>query len=114
MIAKYYDISEKHIYKYNKTRRIFSLTKKDRTSKARVKVDRLEQMLVKMKKTIRVEMAGNKKRSLKVLDEEIYLKGYEGTIRQISITGHGKINPAVIITNDFDLKIEKIVRKYAK
>jgi len=59
-------------------------------------------------------MAGNKKRSLKVLDEEIYLKGYEGTIRQISITGHSKIKPAIIITNDFDLKVEKTVRKYTK
>jgi transposase len=77
-------------------------------------IDRLEQIPVKMKKTIRVEMAGNKKRSLKVLDEGIYLKGYEGTIRQISITGHGKIKPAIIITNDFDLKVEKIVRKYTK
>lgn len=77
-------------------------------------VDRLEQMPAKLKKTIRVEMAGNKKRSLKVLDEEIYLKGYGDTIRQISITGHGKIKPAIIITNDFDLKVEKIVRKYTK
>lgn len=77
-------------------------------------IDRLEQVPEENKKKIRVEMAGNKKRSLKVLDEEIYLKGYEGTIRQISITGHGKIKPAIIITNDFDLKVEKIVRKYTK
>jgi len=77
-------------------------------------VDRLEQMPAKMKKAIRVEMAGNKKRSLKVLDEQIYMKGYGDTIRQISITGHGKIKPAIIITNDFDLKVEKVVRKYTK
>lgn len=77
-------------------------------------IDRLEQEVDKTKKTIRVEMAGNKKRGLKVIDEEIYLKGYEGTIRQISITGHGKIKPAIIITNDFDLKVENVVRKYAK
>ncbi len=77
-------------------------------------VERLEKIPAKMRKTIRVEMAGNKKRTLKVLDEEIYLKGYEGTIRQISITGHGKIKPAIIITNDFDLPVEKVVRKYAK
>ncbi len=77
-------------------------------------VDRLEQIPAKLKKTIRVEMAGNKKRSLTVLDEEIYLKGYDGTIRQISITRHGKIKPAIIITNDFDLKVELIVRKYTK
>lgn len=77
-------------------------------------VNRLEQIPANLKKRIRVEMAGNKKRSITVLDEEIYLKGYEDTIRQISITGHGKIKPAIIITNDFDLKVEKIVRKYTK
>jgi len=77
-------------------------------------VERLEKIPAKMRKTIRVEMAGNKKRTLKVFDEEVYLKGYEGTIRQISITGHGKIKPAIIITNDFDLPVEQVVRKYAK
>lgn len=77
-------------------------------------VEQLKQIPEKEKKMIRVEMAGNKKRSLKIFDEEIYLRGYEGTIRQISITGHGRIKPAIIITNDFDLKVETIVRKYAK
>ena len=82
--------------------------------RGKIIVDKLEQIPAKLKKTIRVEMAGNKKRGLTVLDEEIYLKGYGDTIRQISITGHGKIKPAIIITNDFDLKVEKIVRKYTK
>jgi len=77
-------------------------------------VNRLEQIPTKLKKIIRVEMAGNKKRSLTVFDEEMYLKGYGDTIRQISITGHGKIKPAIIITNDSDLKVEKVVRKYTK
>jgi hypothetical protein len=77
-------------------------------------VERLEEIPAKMRKTIRVEMAGNKKRTLKAFDEEVYLKGYEGIIRQISITGHGKIKPAIIITNDFDLSVEQVVRKYAK
>lgn len=77
-------------------------------------VDRLEKISEKSRKNIRVEMAGNKKRSLKALDEQIYLKGYDDTIRQISISGHGKIKPAIIITNDFDLKVENVVRKYAK
>lgn len=77
-------------------------------------VDSIEKTPLKNRKTIRVEMAGNKKRSLKVIDQEIYLKGYDDTIRQICITGHGKIKPAIIITNDFDLKVEAIVRKYTK
>jgi hypothetical protein len=72
-------------------------------------------------KTIRVEASGLKKRTLKVHDEIITLKGYcnskteeQKQIRQIIITGHGKVKPALIITNDFDIKTEKVVRKYAR
>jgi len=77
-------------------------------------VDRLEEVPSGQWKTTRVEAAGNKKRTLKIFEEEVRLKGYEGTIRQINIKGHGKIKPAIIITNDFDLKTEEIVRKYTK
>ena len=56
----------------------------------------------------------NKKRSLRVYDEQVYLKGYDHNIRQIIITGNGKIKSAVVITNDFDLTTEKIIRKYAR
>lgn len=77
-------------------------------------VDKFESIPLKNRKTVRVEMAGNKKRSLKIIDQQIYLKGYDDTIRQICITGHGKIKPAIIITNDFDLKSEAVVRKYTK
>jgi hypothetical protein len=63
---------------------------------------------------VRVECAGNKQRTLRVYDEQVFLKGYDQDIRQITITGNGKIKPAVIITNDFDLTIEKIIRKYAR
>jgi len=61
-----------------------------------------------------VEAAGNKKRTIKVFEEYVNLKGYEEKIRQINITGHGKIKPAIIIANDFDMPIESIVRKYTK
>jgi hypothetical protein len=72
-------------------------------------------------KTIRVEASGLKKRTLKVRDEKINLRGYDNgatkepkQIRQITITGHGKIKPALVITNDFDIPIEKVVRKYCR
>lgn len=64
-------------------------------------------------KTVRVPCA-NKTRALKISDETVFLKEYGQDIRQISITGHGKIKPAILITNDFDLKCEKILRKYAR
>jgi transposase len=65
-------------------------------------------------KKIRVECAGNKKRTLKVNDAEIFLDRYKKKIRQVAITGHGKIKPALIITNDFEEKVELIVRKYTR
>jgi len=65
-------------------------------------------------KTLRVEAAGNKKRTLKVADQTIFLPGYGHDIRQVVITGHGKAKPALIISNDFDLPLEQIVRKYCR
>ena len=72
-------------------------------------------------KTIRVEAAGLKKRTLKVHEQYVTLLGYgdEKTgkpkmIRQIIITDHGKIKPAVMLTNEFDLSLELIIRKYSK
>lgn len=65
-------------------------------------------------KKVSVECAGNKHRILRVFDEQVFLKEYDNDIRQITITGSGKIKPAVIITNDFDLTIEKVIRKYAR
>lgn len=62
----------------------------------------------------RVICAGNKSRTLKVHDSTLILKGYDQEIRQVAITGHGKIKPALIITNDFELKAEEIVRKYSR
>jgi len=65
-------------------------------------------------KTLRVEAAGNKKMTIRVHEEQVFLKGYNDTIRQVNITGHGKIKPAIIITNDFDLPVEQIIRKYTR
>lgn len=77
-------------------------------------VERLTSLPSKAWKTVRVETSSPKKRTLKVLDERAHLPGYEGEIRQISITGHGKIKPAIIIGNDFDLPLEQVIRKYAR
>ena len=77
-------------------------------------VDKIENQPSSKWKKVRVEAAGNKKRTMKVYEEEVNLIGYQGKVRQINITGHGKIKPAIIITNDFDLALEKIVRKYTK
>jgi hypothetical protein len=77
-------------------------------------VDRLDKIPANQWKIKRIETGDNKSRNLKVFEEEVKLKDYDGLVRQISITGNGKIKPGIIITNDFELSIEKIVRKYAR
>jgi len=77
-------------------------------------VERLDNIPDNEWKTLKVEMAGGNHRKLNVFEETTTLKDYEGTVRQVSITGHGKIKPAIIITNDFDLSLEKIIRKYTR
>jgi len=76
---------------------------------------------IKNWKSIRVEASGLKKRTLKVSSQNVYLQGYKDektgkskTIRQINITGHGKIKPAIILTNDFDMTVDVVVRKYCR
>lgn len=77
-------------------------------------VDTLENIPQGQWKKIRVETGSGRKRNIKVMDSIVKLNGYCGEIRQLAITGHGKIKPALIITNDFSLGVESVVRKYAK
>ncbi len=77
-------------------------------------VERLNQIPARDWKVKRVEMAGNKHRTLRVYEEKVKLKDYKGEVRQVSITGHGKIKPAIIITNDFSISIDKLIRKYTR
>ena len=77
-------------------------------------LERIAKLPVRGWKNVKVECAGNKHRTLRVYDETVFLHGYDKNIRQITITGNGKIKPAIIITNDSVLPIEQIIRKYAR
>lgn len=77
-------------------------------------VEELDKKPASSWKKVRVMMANGKGRFLRVSDEKIFLKDYGDEIRQIAITGHGKIKPALLITNDFDTPREKLIRKYTR
>jgi len=77
-------------------------------------VEELEKKPSSSWRKVRVAMANGKGRNLKVIDEKIYLKDYGGELRQIAITGHGKIKPALLITNDFDKPCAMLIRKYTR
>jgi hypothetical protein len=53
-------------------------------------------------------------RTLRVNDSLVPLKGYDGEVRQIAITGHGKIKPALLITNDLSTPAESLIRTYTR
>ena len=77
-------------------------------------VEQLNQKPPSSWKKVRVIMANGKGRNLRVSDETVFLKDYGHEIRQVAITGHGKIKPALLITNDFDISCEKLIRKYTR
>ena len=64
--------------------------------------------------TIKVERSKNKKQTMRVHDGRCKLKHYEEAVRQIILTDHGRSKPTFLITNDFDLDVRKLVRKYAR
>ena len=77
-------------------------------------VNELESLPCSDWKKVHIMNADGKGRTLKVNDKLIGLKEYGTEIRQLAITGHGKIKPALIITNEFDLKTDCLIRKYSR
>jgi len=65
-------------------------------------------------KDFRVMRANGKGRTVTACESRTSVSEYEGDIRQILITGNGKRKPAIIITNDFNIKLEDLVRKYSQ
>lgn len=47
-------------------------------------------------------------------ESHIFLKDYEGPIRQVVMRGNGHEKPAFLITNDFDIPVELLVSNYAR
>lgn len=79
-------------------------------------IEELDSLPKERWRTIRVQTTHGKTRQIQIHESLIKIKGYgkDKDIRQVAITGHGKIKPALIITNDFDLSVSELVRKYAR
>ncbi len=77
-------------------------------------VDELNALPQSAWKTTRVQAADGRNRTLQVHEQTVFLKGYGKDIRQLALAGTGRIKPALLITNDFDLPIDQVIRKYAR
>ena len=60
----------------------------------------------------KIQKENGKSRTITAYEEITEIKGYSGKIRQICIKDNGKIKPAIIISNEFDLSLEALVQKY--
>lgn len=49
-----------------------------------------------------------------VHDSTIELRGYDGVLRQVVITGNGREKPTFLISNDFETPVELLVGNYAR
>jgi len=77
-------------------------------------VERAEKIPEEQWRYIKVEGEKRKYKRLRIFEEEIALRGYQGKLRQVIITENGREDPAFLILNDFDLPLERVVRKYAR
>jgi hypothetical protein len=65
-------------------------------------------------KQIKVERAKGEYQLIRVHDGRTKLQHYEGEVREIILTDHGRQKPTFLVTNDFDIEVHHIVRKYAR
>lgn len=64
-------------------------------------------------KRIKIDHPNRKYKNLKIYEQYISLKDYDGKLRQIIVTGTGRELPMLIITNDLDSKAKEIISTYA-
>jgi len=64
-------------------------------------------------KKIRLNKKSRKYQLLKIFQQPVTIKDYDGRLRQIVVTGTGRQQPMLIITNDFDTPAKEIIGTYA-
>ena len=63
---------------------------------------------------MRVKKDNGKSRSVMAFEEIGSMKDYQGEVRHVYIKDREKAQPAVLITNDFTVPLEKLIQKYSR
>ena len=61
-----------------------------------------------------IDIPKRRHQQIRYFDERITLRGYEGEIRQIAVTGLGREQPTLFLTNNFETTARMIVTNYAR
>lgn len=60
-----------------------------------------------------LDVPKRRQKKIRFLDERVRVRGYDGELRQIAITGHGRDQPTLMITNDFEESPRHLILGYA-
>ncbi len=63
---------------------------------------------------VRIEGKKRKHQVIRAYDGFCKLRNYDGEVRQVILTDHGRRQPSFLITNDYDMDLKNIVKKYAR
>jgi hypothetical protein len=77
-------------------------------------IRQIEEISDKEWQKISIERSKGKYQKIRVHDGKCELCYYEGKVRQVILTDHGRQKPTFLITNDFDIDVRDVVKKYAR
>lgn len=77
-------------------------------------IERINKIPESQWQKITVERAHGESQMVRIHDGLSKLRDYEGDVRQVIMTDHGRQKPAFLLTNDFGLEVRQVVRKYAR
>lgn len=75
---------------------------------------RLEQTAESDWKSATIDIPKRRNKRIQYLDERIQLDDYEGTLRQIAVTGLGREQPTLFLTNHLDASPREMIMNYAR
>jgi hypothetical protein len=61
-----------------------------------------------------IDIPKRRQKRIRYFEEQVPLTGYEGTVRQIAVTGLGREKPTLFITNHPDAPVREIIMNYAR
>ncbi|MCL1912992.1 MAG: hypothetical protein FWG10_03695 [Eubacteriaceae bacterium] len=65
-------------------------------------------------KPFTLHMAGGQDKVLSVYENETTLKGCDAVLRQVAVTWDGKGMPDVIVTNNFEMDLSELIKRYSE
>lgn len=61
-----------------------------------------------------IDIPKRRQKRIRYLDDDVSVDDYEGPLRQIAVTGLGREQPTLFITNHFDARPRELIKNYAR